>query len=747
MSALSLKHDRPTIGVLSGLSTLEGPIPDPYRISIIQGIQLAARNRQCHLLLSWGIRGTLRFNGIDGIIPSWPELSPETDFIPVGPWNTDGLIVFSPTVNQKQSTYLQQLISQGFPVLFIATGEKGPKIAVNNLLGIQQAVGHLAEHGHRRIAFLAGQPSDKGDSKIRLQSYRSSVKLYKLDDDPGLIIWGWHNALQGYHAMKELLQSGVKFTAIVASNDISAIGAMRAIAEAGLRIPDDIAIIGFDDQPSALAQVPPLSTVHVPLNLIGEQALNHMVDYLQGYVPLKSIQISPRLVKRQSCGCMPEMMSRTTIGTSTDKSIHSNKKLDIQDVLQQLVDKMLNALTSKLTFSNLNIIKQTCNILVESFYMSLKLETPTHFQAVLTKSIHELEIKDADMDYWQEMVSILRIEMLLLPLPWRQNSIRVLAEDMLHQARMIVAESQQRQNHRHQYQRNSEERILNSLVTKLSAGLSEQQVFDVLNLNLNEVGIGHAKIMFFEPEGDDPIAWSVVLDNEKNSQRFLSRQFPPEGLYPPNDLLNIILLPMVYQNDLLGYTAFDASNPGSCAVITKQLAATIKVSRLHAQVIELSLTDPLTNLYNRRFFDLFLKNEIVRSLRYSNNLSVIMIDLDYFKKYNDQFGHPAGDEALQYLAKCLTNQRRESDVIARLGGEEFVIILPQTGINEALDIAETIRKTVAELNGLKSQITVSLGVSELGNQNIKAEALLDQADKALYEAKKKGRNQVCLYHL
>src|SRR5512132_177223 len=104
MKAPNFKRDRPTIGILAGWSVPEGAGPDHYRVSLIRSIQGAARSRQCHLLLS---RGNRLIDRVDHFYPSWPEPSPETDFVPVGPWNTDGLIVFSPVGNQKRSHYLQ----------------------------------------------------------------------------------------------------------------------------------------------------------------------------------------------------------------------------------------------------------------------------------------------------------------------------------------------------------------------------------------------------------------------------------------------------------------------------------------------------------------------------------------------------------------------------------------------------------------------------------------------------------------
>jgi diguanylate cyclase (GGDEF)-like protein len=251
----------------------------------------------------------------------------------------------------------------------------------------------------------------------------------------------------------------------------------------------------------------------------------------------------------------------------------------------------------------------------------------------------------------------------------------------------------------------------------------------------------------FESQDNDPVAWSLVLDAQASNQRFPSRQFPPEHLYPPDDLLNIILLPLVFQGEVLGYCAFEATRLESCAVIALQLATTIKVSRLHEEIVELSLTDPLTGLHNRRYFDLFLTNEIARRHLTPRNLSIIMVDIDHFKDYNDQFGHLAGDQALRQVADCLTNGCRTTDVVTRIGGEEFAIILTETDINGALMYAEKLRAAIADNTGFKQQITVSLGVAELSEQILEAEVLLDQADRALYEAKGKGRDRVCVYKI
>ena len=685
----------------------------------------------------------------------------------------DGLIVFTPLGNEDNSLYLQKLIAQGYPVLFLATGEQGPQIAADNKTGIRQAMIHLAKHGHRRIAFIAGIPTDKGDSAIRLQAYHTAMEEYGLEANPQLVAWGWHIFDEGYRAMQSLLTSGVEFTAVMASNDNSAAGAMQAIREAGRRIPDDIAIIGFDNEPIAEAQVPPLSSIHIPLEMMGEQALIAMLDHLTNQMPLGSLQIPTRLVKRQSCGCVPETISSALTGID-ELLLHTFAKDGMPKLVpptldqasqiasaspfqgeehtntekkQYIVDEMLNVLPAELRYPGGDEIRRACTDLVETFCKSLDEANPTYFQTAFTNSIYELERVDGNLGPWQDFITTLRREMILLPLKWGRDETRHLAEGLLHQARVVVSESAQRQDQRHEYQRSVNARNLNDLTASLSSALSERQAIELINSHLAKMNIRHVKVMLFEAEQDDPVAWSLALNTNADStdQRFPSRQFPPPGLYPADELLNIILLPLVFQNEVFGYIALEANDLTSCLVIATQLAATIKVARLHTQIVELSLTDSLTGLHNRRSFEIFLKNEVSRSQRFSRSLAIIFMDIDNFKEYNDTYGHPAGDVALQQVAQCLSAGRRVADIVARIGGDEFVMILPETEINGALKVSRKIRVAVTEISSLKRPISVSIGLTAPGSPKIEAKLTLQQADQALYESKRMGKNRISVF--
>lgn len=163
---------------------------------------------------------------------------------------------------------------------------------------------------------------------------------------------------------------------------------------------------------------------------------------------------------------------------------------------------------------------------------------------------------------------------------------------------------------------------------------------------------------------------------------------------------------------------------------------------------QLSATDPLTGLMNRRAFEERLVEETARARRYGRPLSMAMIDIDYFKQFNDTYGHAAGDECLRNVAATLRNRLRTGDVVARYGGEEFVILLPETQAHTAVAIAEQLRRAVAatpiRIPGVRdpTPVTISIGVSTWPEHGQEISRLQERADDRLYQAKLAGRDQV-----
>ncbi|HTH63518.1 MAG TPA: diguanylate cyclase [Gemmatimonadales bacterium] len=171
-------------------------------------------------------------------------------------------------------------------------------------------------------------------------------------------------------------------------------------------------------------------------------------------------------------------------------------------------------------------------------------------------------------------------------------------------------------------------------------------------------------------------------------------------------------------------------------------AANETLRRKNDELERLSVTDGLTGLYNRRRLMETLSDEARRSQRLKHTFAVLMVDVDHFKKYNDSFGHQAGDTVLTKVAGLLREATREVDFVARYGGEEFLILLPETGMGEALDIAERIRTRIAAEVFPGRHMTVSIGVSEFPLHGENADQVVGAADEALYEAKREGRDKV-----
>lgn len=178
-----------------------------------------------------------------------------------------------------------------------------------------------------------------------------------------------------------------------------------------------------------------------------------------------------------------------------------------------------------------------------------------------------------------------------------------------------------------------------------------------------------------------------------------------------------------------------------------------KLEALNEYLLKQSNQDGLTQIANRRYFDTRLEEEWKRLQREKKPLSLILVDIDYFKKYNDYYGHLEGDECLKEIAKTLSNSvKRSMDLVARYGGEEFGIILPNTDKSGAIQIAEEIQTAISDLkiphnpSCDRKYITVSLGITTIIPSNeYSIKNLISQADIALYQAKEKGRNQYCIY--
>lgn len=209
-----------------------------------------------------------------------------------------------------------------------------------------------------------------------------------------------------------------------------------------------------------------------------------------------------------------------------------------------------------------------------------------------------------------------------------------------------------------------------------------------------------------------------------------------------------LILPFMFNDKLLGGICVFADKSmlkedvDTFNFIINELLSVFKLKYIYAEQVFKSSVDSLTGLYNRTQFDINLNQEFNRSQRYNTPFSVAMIDIDHFKNINDTLGHQFGDYVLIEIAKIIQHAFRKTDIVYRYGGEEIVIIMPETDAEHAYLPLERLRKKISKHNFNNKHVTVSLGIADFNNKTLSAAEILKNADKMLYKAKESGRNKV-----
>lgn len=305
---------------------------------------------------------------------------------------------------------------------------------------------------------------------------------------------------------------------------------------------------------------------------------------------------------------------------------------------------------------------------------------------------------------------------------------------------------------------------LYEITKKMSEGLRLDDVFKVFSAFLKDNFIfRRCDLLILNPEGSDKRlgktysvwkedgakgAGSITNYDELIKQVLIN----PKEIYIQKFGESFAAMPLLSERKVVGILAVEnlaREDLERFAIVSMQFALEIKKVLLYETVETLAITDSLTGLYVRRYFSERLYEEAQRSKRYKFSFSLLMIDIDDFKRCNDTYGHLVGDVILRDIAHIMKTNVREIDIVSRYGGEEFVILLPETGAEGAKLTAERLRKKTEE-NVFKAydeklKITISTGISVYPEDTAGASELIEKADMALYAAKRSGKNIVCGY--
>ncbi len=262
------------------------------------------------------------------------------------------------------------------------------------------------------------------------------------------------------------------------------------------------------------------------------------------------------------------------------------------------------------------------------------------------------------------------------------------------------------------------------------------------------------------PDPDSPIIKDII--ENKRSLFIQNRESTQaDGCLPvTGDIKSLICTPVIVRGEVKGIIHIDSKKPNAFTkkdvefveILSSQISIAFERALLFKKTKDLSIIDPLTSCYNRRKLMEDLEHEINRCKRYGRRFSILMIDIDWFKNYNDFHGHLKGDELLKIISSLLIRNVRGADSVYRYGGEEFLILLPELGKRDAFIVGEKLRKIIENWTfegESRSQpnksITISVGVATFPDDGITKEGLLQVCDSALYRAKDTGKNRVIAF--
>jgi len=610
---------RPTIGFLSTYSIYEGTSIDSYAHALLRGICAAARERDCNLLLGCGISlpGSPRASRTVWAVPGAGG-----DFVPIGPWNCDGLIIVPDDLSDAQFEYVQALRRSGYPVVLTTTEKPGPVVAVDNAGGIRQAFDHLWQHGHRRIAFIAGKSGHGGDSAERLAAYRQALRDVGVEEDSRLVAFGEHRRQDGRLAMQQIIASGAQFTAVLASNDLSCLGAIEALRAAGRRVPDDVAVIGFDDILEARSHLPPLTTVRHPAFMLGYHAVLAILDAIAGRQTGEiHTRIPTQLVIRQSCGCRPESTLATVLMPLTGSD-------DLETTQIALARAMAERTLVETRHSTPGEVETRCLTLLRAFLASLYGRNHVPFNTALRHLFDWLEARGEDVYAWQAALSALRSNLPnLLPLIPEANPD--FADTLIDGVCLEIGQQAQRQANeallRHMEITNRLGLMTSQLLTALDASESAR----ILAQHLPQLGIQHALAALYAPQENDLLPHCTVLldaglPQSGAGRQFPAREFPPPGLYPADAAFHLALLPLLIDDRATGFVAFSATNFEPCAAIVHNLGSALRTARLYRDALEGRRLAEEANRLKSRFLST-VSHELRTPLNLITGLSALLL--------------------------------------------------------------------------------------------------------------------------
>jgi DNA-binding LacI/PurR family transcriptional regulator/signal transduction histidine kinase len=532
---------------------------DAYNGGIHAGLIDAARELGVNVISFLG--GQLRSSPTD---PFAYQRNAAYDLVTAN--SVDGLIINCTLGNFVTTEELGDFFAQYHPLPIVSIGKEIPGIVsvlVDNEKGMRDVIVHLIEkHNCLRIAFLRG-PEGNPEAELRYQAYASVLTEYGLPLDPDLVVSGDFMNASGADAIRLLLNERKvdDLQAVVAANDGMALGALDALQARGVRVPDDVAVVGFDDIEDAKAVTPSLTTVWQPLLGQGKLAVEKLMALLAGKQVPGQVTQSTGLVVRQSCGCLDSAVVQAAAGTVT--SVGEPHEADLIAHRERIFDEM----TKALEVHDEGIKPRWVKPLWEAFVAEVTSHSPGVFLAELNNVLHQIIATGGDVASLNGTVSALR----RFTLPYLGGEMLRQSEDLWGQARVSIGLTAQQQQAYQALQTERHTDTLQEIEAVLAVTFDMDELINVLAEGLPRLGIPGCYLALYDDaqphENSQPVPeWCRLMlaytekgrvKLEPGGRRFRPHELVPEGLWSQDKLSAFVLEPLYFQKNRLGFVLFE----------------------------------------------------------------------------------------------------------------------------------------------------------------------------------------------
>lgn len=665
----------------------------------------------------------------------------------VSPTWADGIIVAAHTIghvatDKEMAAFLEHLR----PIPTVCLGEVSGAdccLVVENEAAVHRITQHLVQqHGYRRFVFLSG-PETNVEAQARARGFTRALREARPVIVDEVHVVADFTREGGQRAIRELLDGrGVDIAAVdalVCANDAMAVGACVEIERRDLCVPRDIAVVGFDDTELARHLPAPLTTARQPIrDLLFDATRMLLRGFEEATAPRGCFHYDAEPIFRRSCGCprLPDVRPPST---------PSRRALQVADAVQVLAPAIREDLDAGFAFALDAVTPTWLRELLEALLAQLEDHRTAFYDVLETLSFGLLRAGKAPTG-WQQTLLVVRRHVAQGGLS--SPSLLAELERIIDGAIRLTSELATSFVVRQREELLAHLRVLSDATARLLAAPDLSTIADVTGECFPKLGVERGLIsLFSSPFGPDammsPVA-SFGLGLELDSAPIPVAMLGPGGLLRGRSW---VVEPLSAGDRPLGLAvlASGLAQASWYERLRDALSAAIKGAQLIQEVQYLVVTDPLTGVNNRRYLTEKIRLELEERNGSHLPLSLLVLDLDGFKLLNDERGHDQGDRALIEAAELFRTCLRDTDTLARFGGDEFVAVLPGTNAEQAEVVAQRVLRSlpVRLLEKTTSRLTCSIGIatSELVGVTSQAE-LFRQADQALLAAKRSGKNRV-----